>query len=38
MDHGIVNKTFEKASTFSPSRNYRSIVTHRTNQLNRPIL
>jgi len=38
MDHGLVNKTFEKASTFSASYNYRSIVTHRTIHLNRPIL
>jgi len=38
MDHGLVNKTFEIASTFSASYNYRSIVTHRTIQPNRPIL
>jgi len=29
MDHGLVNKTFEIASTFPPSCNYRFKVTHR---------
>jgi len=38
MAHGLVNKTFEKASTFSASYNYRFKVTHRTIQLNRHIL